>query len=451
VTYNEFDAWGSAYTDQPDDANYSGLDVLTGFTGYTYDAVLEVYFAQARLYDAENKRFMQTDPVGGSITVTLSFNAYLYCRDDPVNNIDPTGQIMPGDERLSTQKQAEIAVYTKQWDAANAKGDTAGMASAHAAAEAVRNRTDSSPTSGGNSGSESSSSNSGSGAAYSAAYQQWQSITAGLPPTPYTVLVEEIAKFAPALSLDEVLTTANDWVRHIEAIAPSTNQVVLPATRNIYYDTSVSIEQLSAKSFFEGIKKDFFDVMGKLQAFGCNFTMDEKGIYHAQVNTWQSIFGYNRLYDTAFNLGTSMEADTLTFSTDSETYRIWMWKGDYWGLGAGAEIGIYTKGALGTWKAGTNDTLDMTLNLYMSDNNNDKLYDNENIFRYAPDEPQWWITGFNPDVIGAKAEDLLVTAYIDFSDRPDLWDAVMEEHVENRKFKNILTFDSKTMVLGIRW
>jgi hypothetical protein len=85
------------------------------------------------LYDASNKRFAQTDPVGGSVTITLSLNAYLYCSDDPVNNIDPTGLIMPGDELLSVQKQAEIAVFTKQWEAANAKGDSAGKAAAHAA------------------------------------------------------------------------------------------------------------------------------------------------------------------------------------------------------------------------------------------------------------------------------------------------------------------------------
>jgi hypothetical protein len=60
VSYNEFDAWGNAYTAQPEDANYSGLNILTGFTGYTWDAVLEVYFAQARLYDNASKRFLQT-------------------------------------------------------------------------------------------------------------------------------------------------------------------------------------------------------------------------------------------------------------------------------------------------------------------------------------------------------------------------------------------------------
>jgi RHS repeat-associated protein len=52
-----------------------------------------VYFAQARLYDANDKRFTQPDPVGGSITNLLSLNVYLSGQNDPVNNIDRKRQI----------------------------------------------------------------------------------------------------------------------------------------------------------------------------------------------------------------------------------------------------------------------------------------------------------------------------------------------------------------------
>ena len=40
---------------------------------------------------------------------------------------------------LNSAQQAQIANYTKQWEAASAVGDAAGMAAAHAGAEAVRN------------------------------------------------------------------------------------------------------------------------------------------------------------------------------------------------------------------------------------------------------------------------------------------------------------------------
>jgi RHS repeat-associated protein len=172
----------------------------------------EVHFddAQARLYDAGNKRFLQTDPVGGNITVSLSFNAYLYCRDDPVNNIDPTGRYMPGDEalNLTPEQTAAIAVLSDNYFAAVAKSDDVARDLAHAAAEAIRDqvrKTQSTvmPALG------SSKSSSGSN---SAAYQQWQQMTAGLPQTPYSILVEEIAKLVPTLTLNEVMQTADKWV-----------------------------------------------------------------------------------------------------------------------------------------------------------------------------------------------------------------------------------------------
>jgi hypothetical protein len=106
---------------------------------------------------------------------------------------------MPGDENLSREKQAEIAVLTQQWDAANSKGDTTLMNNLHLQAEAIRARQDAVPTP------ESDGSD-------SPAYQQWQQITAGWPPTPYTILVGEIAKIAPLMPLSAVLKTADAWV-----------------------------------------------------------------------------------------------------------------------------------------------------------------------------------------------------------------------------------------------
>jgi RHS repeat-associated protein len=213
VTYNEFDAWGIAYTGQPEDANYSGLNVLTGFTGYTWDAVLEVYFAQARLYDAGNKRFAQADPVGGSVANALSLNAYLYCRDDPVDNIDPTGMVMPGDEKRSEVDQAAIAAATFAWNKANVAGDAAGKAAAHAAAEYVRNH----PSSGNTninitprvSGEKTNINN------FPYPGMGYHS----LPPSGTTVLMKALSETSKkALSIDEIRKTANEWMVPVETV-----------------------------------------------------------------------------------------------------------------------------------------------------------------------------------------------------------------------------------------
>ena len=60
---------------------------------------------------------------------------------------------------------------------------------------------------------------------------------------------------------------------------------------------------------------------------------------------WQSQVGYDELYDFFFSLGGPIERIRYKFAegTGSNTkyYAIWLWKGDYWNLGAGAEIGIY--------------------------------------------------------------------------------------------------------------
>jgi RHS repeat-associated protein len=67
LSYNEFDAWGNAYTAVPEDINANGLNNGLGFTGYTWDGVLDLYFAQARMYDAASRRFVSANPVGGSV------------------------------------------------------------------------------------------------------------------------------------------------------------------------------------------------------------------------------------------------------------------------------------------------------------------------------------------------------------------------------------------------
>jgi len=72
------------------------------------------------------------------------------------------------------------------------------------------------------------------------------------------------------------------------------------------------------------------------------FVPDEYGVaYHSKPNTWQRKFGYNIFYDEIFDIGSEMNVDFIPFSTDDEDYVLWMWKGDYWNLGSGAEIGLY--------------------------------------------------------------------------------------------------------------
>jgi RHS repeat-associated protein len=161
--------------------------------------VLDVYFAQVRLYDAGNKRFAQADPVGGSVANPLSLNAYLYCRDDPVDNIDPTGMVMPGDEKRSEVDQAAIAAAT---DAYYAAANQAERDAAHAAAEYVRNHPSDSSTS-----TISGKTGYGSGSIYPSF------------PTPFIVLSNAIAQTQHTLPLEDVFKTSAQWLNNINLMA----------------------------------------------------------------------------------------------------------------------------------------------------------------------------------------------------------------------------------------
>jgi hypothetical protein len=142
---------------------------------------------------------------------------------------------------------------------------------------------------------------------------------------------------------------------------------------------------------------------------------------HIEQDYWQSWkpIGYNEGYNWVFKAatgvtGTSMYENDFTFCANGTEYLIWVWKGDYINLGAGAEAGLYKDPILGAhWQTAPEDALPMAL----------RLVDNRGtvIFDYAPDEKQWWITGFDPNRPNMQADDLIATVTIDFGSRPDLW------------------------------
>ena len=145
-----------------------------------------------------------------------------------------------------------------------------------------------------------------------------------------------------------------------------------------------------------------------------SFSRDEYGVYHAKQDCWQKPFGYNDVYDYLFTGLTSAEPYKLSFTAGGTEYTLWLWKGDYFNLGAGAESGIYRGNGFHQQSA-TDTNLSMKLNLYDKDGNV--------IFVYDPGQPNWWTTGFNPDVQDAHQKDLIAYGSIDFSANPELWDA----------------------------
>jgi hypothetical protein len=76
-------------------------------------------------------------------------------------------------------------------------------------------------------------------------------------------------------------------------------------------------------------------------AYLLDFKYDEYEIaYHSSIGNWQRTFGYNDMYDEIFSIGSEMIRIKFDFTYDRE-YVLWGWKGDYWNLQSGAELGLY--------------------------------------------------------------------------------------------------------------
>ena len=130
---------------------------------------------------------------------------------------------------------------------------------------------------------------------------------------------------------------------------------------------------------------------------------DSYGVYHADFNCWQQYFGYNNLYDVAFNMCTSMKKDKFAFSYNGKGYTIWVWKGNYINLGSGAELAIYS-GNKGHRTVDKKLAMNMSLKL---------SYKGKTIINYSA--RHWWITGFNSKYLNKSASSLTATFVLQFN------------------------------------
>ena len=76
------------------------------FTGQYFDSEIKQYYLRARQYDPHIARFTARDPVFGRFQEPLTLHVYLYCLNDPVNNMDPTGELTLGGIGRSTAFRA---------------------------------------------------------------------------------------------------------------------------------------------------------------------------------------------------------------------------------------------------------------------------------------------------------------------------------------------------------
>ena len=99
--YNE---WGEITHNAVLKMGQRELDLVKNYTGHDFDAVLNMYYAKARMYDAENRRFVSVDPIldgtrydlSEYTTEAINFSAYVYVQDNPIRWIDPLGLFLVG-------------------------------------------------------------------------------------------------------------------------------------------------------------------------------------------------------------------------------------------------------------------------------------------------------------------------------------------------------------------
>ena len=152
-----------------------------------------------------------------------------------------------------------------------------------------------------------------------------------------------------------------------------------PSTRD--YARILIANKVFTKITQKGTYPNLFNAAG--------FFQDSSKNYHARQDAAQRFGGYNDFYDFVFDRASSMQAEKLTAKVNGKEYVLWAWKGYYLNLGAGAELGIYTR-FLNTNHWYVDTSLAMPMSMQLTDKNGNV------IVKYNPTEKQWWITGFNP-------------------------------------------------------
>ena len=249
--------------------------------------------------------------------------------------------------------------------------------------------------------------------------------------------------------MDGITDNIPDYVKNVlnEAEKKLANQLVKillmirePANEN---DESLRKAALFIKKKCEGSTT--------IGAYILNFIYDDDYMaYHSQPDTWQRSFGYNDFYDDVFRIGSYMDYGKLLANCNGEEYALWLWKGDYWNLHTGSEIGLYVYDGQysGTDHYNVVD-FEVTMKLYLYNRYSENNI--ENVFSWEPKVPQWWITGFNPNFKNPNPDKMVTIGRIDLSYHKELYSAFSKsKNYVNLKSTNLL-FDDLNNYIWIIW
>lgn len=99
ITY-EYDSWGKLISIKDEqgnnitnDTNSIGYKNPYRYRGYRYDNETGLYYLQSRYYDPEIGRFIGADDLLATSCGVLEHNMYAYCNNNPINQMDSSGDI----------------------------------------------------------------------------------------------------------------------------------------------------------------------------------------------------------------------------------------------------------------------------------------------------------------------------------------------------------------------
>ncbi len=90
VSYS-YDAWGNPLSTSGTMADTLGTHNPLRYRGYIYDAETGLYYLKSRYYDPQMGRFINADVFASTGQGVLGSNAFAYCSNSPISNIDYDG------------------------------------------------------------------------------------------------------------------------------------------------------------------------------------------------------------------------------------------------------------------------------------------------------------------------------------------------------------------------
>ena len=81
-------------------SSWEGTENSIQYAGEFYDSSAGLYYLRARYYNPSTGRFISEDSYKGDVKDPASLNLYTYCKNDPVNNVDPTGHVTQEQQHL---------------------------------------------------------------------------------------------------------------------------------------------------------------------------------------------------------------------------------------------------------------------------------------------------------------------------------------------------------------